>query len=69
MPASKAKIKANAKYNKNHYERLEMQVLKGKKENIVAHAKAHDGTLNKFLNRAVSEAIERDNNTMDNCNK
>ena len=61
MPASKAKIKANAKYNKNHYDRLEMQVPKGEKENIVAHAKAHDGTLNKFLNRAVSEAIERDN--------
>lgn len=61
MPASKAKIKANAKYNKNHYDRLEMQVPKGEKENIVAHAKAHDGTLNKFLNRAVNEAIERDN--------
>ena len=61
MPASKAKIKANAKYNKNHYDRLEMQVPKGEKENIVAHAKAHDGTLNKFLNRAVNEAIKRDN--------
>ena len=36
MPASKAKIKANAKYNKNHYDRLEMQVPKGEKENIVA---------------------------------
>ena len=62
MPVSKAKIKATHKYNKNHYDRLEMQVPKGEKENIVAHAKKHDGTLNKFLNRAVSEAIERDNN-------
>ena len=62
MPASKAQQKATHKYNKNHYDRLEMQVPKGEKENIVAHAKAHDGTLNKFLNRAVSEAIERDNN-------
>ena len=62
MPVSKAQQKATHKYNKNHYDRLEMQVPKGEKENIVAHAKAHDGTLNKFLNRAVSEAIERDNN-------
>lgn len=62
MPASKAQIKAHNKYNKNHYDRLEMQVHKGEKEKIVAHAKEHDGTLNKFLNRAVNEAIERDNN-------
>lgn len=60
MPASKAKIKANTKYNKNHYDRLEMKVPKGKKEEIFAHAKKYDGSLNKFLNRAVDEAMERD---------
>ncbi len=62
MPVSKAQKKATQKYNKNHYDSIHLRVLKGEKENIVAHAKAHDGTLNKFLNRAVSEAIERDNN-------
>ena len=61
MPVSKAQKKATQKYNKNHYDSIHLRVLKGEKENIVAHAKAHDGTLNKFLNRAVSEAIERDN--------
>ena len=65
MPASKAKIRANAKYNKNHYERLEMRVPIGKKEKIVAYAKKHDGSLNKFLNRLVDEAMERDKEKID----
>lgn len=65
MPASKAKIRANAKYNKNHYERLEMRVPIGKKEKIVAYAKKHDGSLNKFLNRLVDEAMEKDKEKTD----
>ena len=48
-------------YNKKAYDRLEMKVPKGEKESIVAHAEKTDGTLNKFLNRAVREAMERDN--------
>ena len=65
MPASKAKIRANAKYNKNHYERLEMRVPIGKKEKIVAYARKHDGSLNKFLNRLVDESMERDKEKTD----
>lgn len=61
MPASDAKIKANAKYNKNHYDSMLIRIKKGKKEIITEHAKKHDGSLNKFLNRAVDETIERDN--------
>lgn len=61
MPASKAQQKAHAKYNKKAYDRLEMKVYKGEKEKIVAHAKEHDGSLNKFLNRAVKETMEKDN--------
>ena len=60
MPASKDKIKAIDKYNKEHYERIEMRVPIGKKEKLAAHAKEYDGSLNKFLNRAVDEAMERD---------
>ena len=59
MPASKAQQKATNKYNKKAYDRLEMQVHKGEKEKIVAFAMEHDGSLNKFLNRAVKEAMER----------
>lgn len=61
MAISEARQRANAKYNKKAYDRLEMKVPKGEKENIIAHAEQTDGTLNKFLNRAVRETIERDN--------
>lgn len=60
MPVSEAKKRANAKYAKKAYDRLEMKVHKGEKEKIVAFAMEHDGSLNKFLNRAVKEAMERD---------
>ncbi len=62
MPASDAKIKANAKYNKNHYDSMLIRVPKGKREIISEHAKDYDGSLNKFLNRAVDETMERDKN-------
>ncbi len=61
MPASKAKIRANAKYNKNHYDRIDLRLPKGEKEVVKSHAIKHDGSLNKFLNRAINEAMERDN--------
>lgn len=60
MPASKAKIRANAKYNKNHYDRIDLRLPKGEKEVVKSHAIKHDGSLNKFLNRAINEAMERD---------
>lgn len=62
MPVSEAKKRANAKYSKKAYDRLEMKVHKGEKEKIMAHAMEHDGSLNKFLNRAVKNQIENDNN-------
>lgn len=60
MSISEARQRANAKYNKKAYDRLEMKVPKGEKENIIAHAEQTDGSLNKFLNRAVNETIKRD---------
>ena len=62
MSVSKAQQRATSKYKKSHYDRLEMQVQKGEKESITEHAKEYDGTLNKFLNRAVKETMERDKN-------
>lgn len=64
MAVSEAQKKAVAKYNAKAYDRLEMKVPKGEKEGIIAHAEKTDGTLNKFLNRAVREAMERDNGTV-----
>ncbi len=62
MSVSKAQQRATNKYNKNHYDRMEMKVPKGEKESITEHAKEYDGTLNKFLNRAVKETMKRDKN-------
>ncbi len=35
---------------------------KGKKDIIKAHAEAHSESVNGFINRAIDEAIERDEN-------
>lgn len=35
-------------------------VSKGKKDIIKAHAEAHSESVNGFINRAIDEAIERD---------
>ena len=57
---SEAKQRANAKYNKKAYDRLELKVPKGEKEKIVAHAEQTDGSLNKLLNRAVKDTMQPD---------
>ena len=38
-----------------------MQVKKGQKEIIKAHAEVRGESLNGFINRAIQEAMERDN--------
>ena len=59
---SKARQRANNKYNKKAYDRLEMQVPKGDKEMILAHAASHGESLNQFLKRSVYNQISIDNN-------
>lgn len=49
------------KYNKAKYEDLRVRVPKGKKEIVQAHAEAHSESVNGFINRAIDEAMERDN--------
>lgn len=60
MTASKAQQKATAKYNAANYDRLEVKVAKGQKVSIAAHAAAQGESMNGFLNRAISETMERD---------
>ena len=60
-PISEARRRANEKYNANAYDELKARVPKGQKEIIRAHAETVDGSLNKFLNRAINETMERDN--------
>lgn len=61
MAISEARQRANAKYNKKAYDRLEMKVPKGKKAEILSHAEEQGESLNKFLNRAVENQMALDN--------
>lgn len=59
---SKAQQKAVHKYVKNNYDRIELTVKpKGKKEELKAHIEKTGETLNSFINRAIKETMERDN--------
>lgn len=60
MSISPSQRKAVAKYNAANYDRIELRVEKGQKETIKAHAERRGETLNGFVNRAIAEAIERD---------
>lgn len=62
MPASKAQQKAVNKYMAANYDRINLTVSKGKKDIIKAHAESTGESVNSFINRAISEAMERDNN-------
>ncbi len=60
MPVSKAQQKAVHKYVKNNYDRVEVTVSKGKKDEIKAHAQDQGESVNAFINRAIDEAMQRD---------
>lgn len=60
MPASKANQRAVNKYKRNNYDRIEITVPKGQREVFQAHAAARGESVNAFINRAISEAMERD---------
>lgn len=60
-PASKAQQKAVAKYMKSNYDEIKVRVDKGQKTDIQTHAQERKESLNKFINRAIAETMERDN--------
>lgn len=62
MAVSKAQQKAVTKYMKENYDEVKVRMPKGQKEVLKAHANRHDGgSVNAFINRAITEAMERDN--------
>ena len=62
MAVSKAQQKAVSKYMKENYDEVKVRMPKGQKEVIKAHAEKHDGgSVNAFINRAISETMKRDN--------
>jgi len=80
MPASKAQQKATAKFAAGAYDRIELKVQKGKKDEIKAHATQYQseageigkagyspaGSLQGFINRAIDETMERDKKEANN---
>lgn len=57
---SDAQRRAVAKYNATNYERIELRVDMGKKNEIRAHSEKRGESLNGFINRAINETIARD---------
>lgn len=57
---SEARLKANAKWNKNNYEQINLPVLKGTKDYYRQKATELGYTsLNQFIKDAIAEKIER----------
>lgn len=48
------------KYIAKAYDRINLTVPKGKKDEIKAHAEAQGESTNAFINRAIDETIKRD---------
>ncbi len=57
---SKAQQRAVNKYVKEKYDRVNVTMPKGQKDTIQAHAEARGESVNGFINRAISETMERD---------
>ena len=54
-------IEYQNQYIKEKFDRINLTVDKGKKESIKAHAIKYDGgSVNAFINRAIDEAMKRD---------
>lgn len=56
----KTSSKVKDRYNAKTYDEIKVRVLKGKKEEIKAHAADRDESLNGFIIRAIEETIARD---------
>ena len=65
MAVSKAQQKAVNKYVRDNYDRVNVNMPKGQKETVKAHAEARGESVNAFINRAVLETMERDNAATD----
>jgi uncharacterized protein (DUF1778 family) len=63
MAVSKAQQKAVSKYMKENYDEIKVRVEKGQKDIIKAHAESKGESLNGFINRAISETMEKENQT------
>lgn len=57
---SKTSSAVKDRYNAKAYDEIKVRVPKGRKEIIQAHSEATGESVNGFINRAISETMERD---------
>lgn len=60
---SKAQQRAVNKYIEKNYDRINLTVPKGRKEEIKDHADSCGESVNGFIIRAINETMNRDNET------
>lgn len=60
MPTTKAGQKAVNKYMRENYDRVNLTMPKGRKDEVKAHADTRGESLNAFINRAIDSQIQRD---------
>lgn len=58
--AAKTSAAVKNKWNRENYDRIEIIVPKGDKPRIKAHAESRGESVNAFINRAISETLERE---------
>ena len=60
MTVSKAQKAATAKYEAKTYDKVLVRLPRGKKNEIESAAKTEGKSVNGFINRAIAETMERD---------
>ena len=60
MPRSEAMARASKKYEAEKVDRIIFRVPKGKKEQLQDYAAQNGESLSGFINRAIDETMERD---------
>lgn len=64
MAISKANQRAVAKYVKKNYDDIKVRAPKGKRQIIQEYAEKRGESVNSFINRAIDEAMDRDNDSI-----
>jgi hypothetical protein len=60
MTVSKKQQACVNRYKRTNYDRLELLVPKGDKDEIKTHATSRGESVNAFINRAIAEQMQRD---------
>lgn len=60
MATTKAQQKAVNKYMATNYDRINLTVPKGQKEEIKTHAESMGESVNGFINRAINQTMAKD---------